>query len=336
MKTLRIAVSFEKIKNFASSVLGSIHTAPTQLSNLARTTVGRVKTRSRKAPESSIHHVNGLLETTQGLLASALSIDLNRFLASIVEGPATIYDKAMDAAYLANPIGGGNHRLFDGGHTILGALRAVRDASPDDTIVEEATGLFQSLLRDMTTPKGLPLTTWNNMTYDKATSFLASEFRIPKGWFYDLNSYDAAQLLGGIVGVVATALCWNRSDTESFAKLVGGMGVSALASTNPLLLIVTVVALARAFHKAHHTGEHAELVDGQLKGGVSAGATLVAASQIIAFGGPAGLALLVGLTVGVFVHKATQNVSVAEIGEFLAERATVAEAYVQAMSVRSI
>ena len=176
----------------------------------------------------------------------------------------------------------------------------------------------------MTTAKGLPLVNWDKATYDKVAGFLASEFGISKNWFYDINSYDAAQLLGGVIGVVATALCWNRADTETFAKLVGGMGISALARANPLLLLVTVVALARAFHKAHHSGEYAELVDGQLKGGVSAGATLVAASQVAAFGGPAGLALLVGLTAGVLVHKATQNVSVVEIGEFLAERATIA------------
>ena len=279
-------------------------------------------------------HANGLLATTQGLLASTLSTDLNGLLASMVDGPATIYDKAMDAVYLATRIGGGNHRLFDGGHTILGAFRAVRDASPDDTIVEEAMGLLQSLFRDMTTAKGLPLANWDKATYDKVAGFLASEFLIPKDWYYDLNSYDAAQLLGGIIGVVATGLCWNRADTESFAKLVGGMGVSALSRASPLLLVVTVVALARAFHKAHHTGEYAEFVDGQLKGGVSAGATLVAASQVGALGGPAGLALLVGLTAGVLVHKATQNVSVAQIGEFLAERATIAATEVRAMADR--
>ena len=112
------------------------------------------------------------------------------------------------------------------------------------------------------------------------------------------------------------------------------MGVSALARTNPLLLLVTVIALARAFHKAHHAGEYAELVDGQLKGGVSAGATLVAASQVAVLGGPAGLALLVGMAAGVLVHQATQNVSVVQIGEFVAERATAAATEVRAMAGR--
>jgi hypothetical protein len=46
------------------------------------------------------------------------------------------------------------------------------------------------------------------------------------------------------------------------------------------------------------------------------------------------LALLVGLTAGVLVHKATQNVSVAQIGEFLAERATIAATEVRAMADR--
>ena len=334
VKRLRDKVKPGKLKDTASTVLESVQTVPRKSSSAARAAVGRVRTGSRQALNSASRHADEFLATTQGLLASALAVDLNGMIAGMVAGPATIYDKAMDAAYIATRIGGGNHRLFDGGHTILGAFRAVRDASPDDTIVKEAMGLLQGLFRDMTTPKGLPLANWDKATYDKVSDFLASKLSIPKDWFHDLNTYDAAQLLGGVVGVVATALCWNRADTESFARLVGGMGVSALARTNPLLLLVTVVALARAFHKAHHTGEYAELVDGQLKGGVSAGATLVAASQVAAFGGPAGLALLVGMTAGVLVHQATQNVSVVQIGEFVADRATVAATEMRAMAER--
>ena len=84
-----------------------------------------------------VTRTHSFLATTQGLLASALSADLNGMLAGMVAGPATIYDNAMDAVYLATHVGGGSHRPFDGGHTIPGAFRAVRDASPDDTIVDE-------------------------------------------------------------------------------------------------------------------------------------------------------------------------------------------------------
>ena len=52
-------------------------------------------------------------------------------------------------------------------------------------------------------------------------------------WFYDLNTYDAAELLGSAVGAIAVVFSWNRPDTETFAKLVGGMGLSAAISGTP-------------------------------------------------------------------------------------------------------
>ena len=254
-----------RAKHRASSFVGSIQAAPKKSSMAARIVAGRVTTGSRKALDAAIPLANGLLSTTQGLLASALSTDLNALVQNMVKGSATIYDKAMDAEYLASHIGGGNHRMFDGGHTILGAIKAIRDASPDDTIIAETMGFLESIFRDMSTPKGLPLANWDKATYDQVAEYLKSNLGIPKDYFYDLNSYKTPELLAGVIGVVATALCWNRADTEDFSRLVGGMGVSAVMGANPLLLLVTVVALARAFHKAHHAGEYTELVDGHLK-----------------------------------------------------------------------
>ena len=311
-------------RRLASSVLGSVRAAPKKSSRAVRAAAGRVTTGSRKAIDSTRSLAGGLLATTQGLLASALSTDLNALLQSTVEGSATIYDRALDATYLATHIGGGNHRLFDGGHTVAGAIAAVRDASPDDTVIQEAMGFVQAMFKDVTTPKGLPLANWDKATYDQISGYLQSNFGIPRDWFYDLNSYAAPELLGGVVGVVATALMWNRADTEQFSTLVAGMGVSAAMSANPLLLVVTVVALAKAFHKARHGGEYAEFVDGHLKGGIGAGASLAAASQVAILGGPAGLALLAGLSAGILAHKATEKVSVRQIGQYMAERARVA------------
>ena len=323
-----------KAKHLASSFLGSVRNAPTKSSAAVRQAVGTVTSGSRQAIETAVPSANGLLATTQGLLASALSTDLNAMVQNMVKGPATIYDKAMDAEFLANSIGGANHRMFDGGHTILGAIKTVRDASPDDTVIQEAMGFLESLFRDMSTPKGLPLANWDKATYEQVAECLKSNLGIPKDWFYDLNSYDAPELLGGVIGVVATVLSWNRAETEEFAKLVGGMGVSALFAANPLLLVVTVVALARAFHKAHHAGEYVEFVDGQLKGGIGAGASLAAASQIAVIGGPAGLALLAGLAAGVLVNMASQKVSVGQIGRFVAERARIAAANAKGLATR--
>ena len=265
---------------------------------------------------------------TQTLLASNLSTDLNYLLQASVKGSATIYDKAMDANYLdpllRSDLGGSYHRLFDGGHTLGGAIRAARDASPDDTVIQETLGAIQGLLRDGTTPRGLPLANWDKSTFDSVAGSLESTFGIPKIWFYDLNTYDAAELLGGTVGAIALIFGWNRADTETFAKLVGGMGLSAAMSANPLLLVVTVVALARSVHKAHQTGEYAEFVDGQLKGGISAGATLSAVALVGIAGGPAGLALLVGVTTAVLVNLTTDNLSLVAMSRILAKHAVAA------------
>ena len=54
--------------------------------------------------------------TLQGLLANA-ELSINSWLQSMVSGAPTIYDRAMDATYNSTHIGGGLHRMFDGGHT---------------------------------------------------------------------------------------------------------------------------------------------------------------------------------------------------------------------------
>ena len=285
----------------------------------------RLKAGGRTALDATAERTAQVMAAAQALLASDLSSDLNNLVAAAVKGSATIYDKAMDANYL-DPLlrpglGGSYHRLFDGGHTIAGAVRAARDASPDDTIIEEALGTVQALLRDAATPRRLPLATWDKGTFDAVADSRESTFAIPKSWFDDLNTYDAADLLGASLGVVAVALEWNRADTETFARLTAGMGLPAAVGTNPLLLVVVVVAAARAFHKARCAGEYTELVDGGFKGAVGSGATMAAVALATSAGGPAGVALLVGLTAGIVANSATKNVSLTAIGRFVATRA---------------
>ena len=82
-----------------------------------------------------------------------------------------------------------------------------------------------------------------------------------------------------------------------------------------------VVAAARAFHKARCGGEYTELVDGGFKGAVGSGATMAAVALATSAGGPAGVALLVGITAGIVANSATKNVSLTAIGRFVATRA---------------
>ena len=303
-------------------------------------TAQRARAGSRSALEATAWVASQLMTASQPLLASNLSQDLNNLLEGMVKGSATIYDKAMDANYL-NPLlrpdlGGSYHRLFDGGHTISGAFSAARAATTDDNIIQEALGTLQGLLRDGTTIRGLPLANWDKSTFDSVAGALESTFHIPKVWFYDLNTYDAAELLGSAVGAIAVVFSWNRADTETFAKLVGGMGLSAAISANPLLLIVTVVAFARAFQKARQTGEYAEFADGLLKGGIGAGTTLTAFGIVGVAGGPAGAALLVGLTASILVNAVTKRVSIVEISQFAANRVVTVAAEAKAAAERQI
>ena len=252
--------------------------------------------------------------TVQNLLANAeASSAVNGWIQSLVSGTPTIYDRAMDATYNATHIGGGLHRMFDGGHTIPGAFRAVRDASPDDGIFEEAAGYLQALARDATTPMGLPLVNWDQDTFNGLADSLGT-FGIPRDWLIDMVNYDAAELAGASIGIVAVALNWNNEDVEEFSKLVGGMGLSAVVGANPLLLMVTVVALARAFHTARKSGDWKEFTDGLAKGGICTGAVLLTTSVV---GGPAVVVLLTGICVGVAANRATANMSVVEIGQFV-------------------
>ena len=247
---------------------------------------------------------------------------LNAWLQDIVKGTPTIYDKAMDAAYNSTRIGGGDHRLFDGGHTIAGAFQAVRNASPDDSIFEEAAGFLQALARDATTPRGLPLLTWDQETFNGLTDALG-RVGIPRAWVVDMVSYDAIELIGASLGVLAIALNWNDDDVEEFSRLVGSMGLAAVVGANPLLLIVTVVALGRAFHTARRTGDWKEFTDGLTRGGICTGAVLLATSMV---SGPAVVVLLTGICVGIVAQQASEKVSVVEIGQWVVVRLTTTPA----------
>lgn len=310
-----------KVADAATSVRGPVQDASKKASTAGAAAAERLKGGSRKGVDATTSSVNLLLSTTQAMLANSLTTEINGLVQNMVSGSATIYDKAMDAEFIATHIGGSQHRLFDGGHTIIGAFRAGHAASPDDNIIQEALGTIQGLLRDVSTPRGLPLANWDYETYQTVAETLESSFHIPKSWFYDLNTYDAADLLGAAIGAVALVFNWNRADTETFAKLAGGMGLSAVFSANPLLLILTVVAMARAFHLARLSGEYTEFVDGQFRGVVGAGATIGAVSVVGIAGGPWGLALIVGLVTGILVNGAMKDVSIVQVSKVVANQA---------------
>ena len=53
---------------------------------------------------------------TMGVLTSDFSPEIDRWFTNLLDGPATIYDKAIDATYLTTHVGGSYHHLV-GDHT---------------------------------------------------------------------------------------------------------------------------------------------------------------------------------------------------------------------------
>ncbi|MDE2935748.1 MAG: hypothetical protein OXP37_02795 [Chloroflexota bacterium] len=312
-----VGAAAEKAASGAKEALGAgkgaVQSAAQTVPGISNAIISGIKGSPRTVSARAVAAANTLHLTAQGVLASDLSAIANGLVQGVVKGPATIYDRAMDASFIETGIGGSHHRLFDGGHTITAAFAAARGASPDDTLVEESLGAVLGLLRDAGTPRGLPLATWNQDTFNQVAATLESTYHIPKSWFVDLNTYTGAELLGGAISAVALVFAWNRADTEAFAKLAGGIGVSSALSANPLLMLVTVIALARAFHKARRAGEMAEFVDGQARGGLVAGASFAAISAVSVGGGPVGLALLLAVVTGILVNVATNKVSVVQV-----------------------
>lgn len=183
---------------------------------------------------------------------------------------------------------------------------------PDDSLLQETLGAIQGLLRDVSTPRGLPLATWDKETFDAVASYLDSTFGIPKKWLYDLNTYDAADVLGGTVGAISVIFGWNRADTETFSQMATSMALSAALSTNPVLMPIAVVALGRAFHKAQSADDYSDLADGAFKGALVSGTSLGAIALVGVAGGPAGVAMLTGITAGALIGKLTRDVELSE------------------------
>ena len=67
---------------------------------------------------------------------------------------ATVGSKAMDAEYLRTHIGGGWHRLYDGGHSLVGSWRAVSEALPDLGALDQLGVWANEYWKDLTSLSG--------------------------------------------------------------------------------------------------------------------------------------------------------------------------------------
>jgi hypothetical protein len=240
-----------------------------------------------------------------GILASSMATNIDRWMREeFAGGAASVYDKAMDAARHKMQEFGGDHRLFDGGHDLLGAWEAVRAAKPDDNLVQEAGGYLSAIWKDVVTPMGLPLTTLNRDSFDSVAEIMGDTLGVSRDWLMDAASFTATEGIGAIIGAVAVVLNWSKTDVDRFSALVGSFGLSALISANPFLAVVAVVALARSFHEARYRKQYGSLASGITKGGAGTGVFLGAISIV---SGPAWIGIVVGIVSAVLAQKAYEK-----------------------------
>jgi hypothetical protein len=108
----------------------------------------------------------------------------------------TLASKAMDAEYLRTRIGGGWHRLYDGGHSLAGSWRAVSSSLPDLSALDQLGIWANEYWKDLITTRGMPI-----VILDHADQI--SEY------FKHLDCVNVAQVIGGEVCGVSIYCNWN-------------------------------------------------------------------------------------------------------------------------------
>ncbi len=284
-----------------------------------RMIVNHVRSAGRTAASSGRGGFTRVSILANAILASDFRRGMESWLGKAFnEGVPSIYDKAADAAYNASHYGGGQlHRLFDGNHTLWGMWDAAREALPDDTLLQEIVGYATAAGKDLSSHVGLPLLGMTRDSYNQVAA-LTDTFHIPRAWTQDMLHVNGVELVGTAIATLAVALHWTSAETEEFARVAGSLGVSAVASANPTLALVTLAVFAKAFMQAKNKGDYVEAVEGLAKGGVGTGLFLVTASAVTGpISGPVWLGMVAGLCAAAVTHRVTRNVHVSDVAAFV-------------------
>ena len=276
------------------------------ISGSARAVGGRAKNMSaragrfasdslRKVPVRRLHQplTSTAASVGNALLATDVAVRLDQWTRTVfASGPATRYDKALDQVYNALGEHGADHRLFDGSHDLVGAWKTIAKAFPDEGWLQRAEGYVSALWKDMATPKGIPVVTWDKQAFDAIVGFLNETLGISRTWVKDMATFTATEFIGAVLGALALLLSWNKAEIRRFSEIVGSLGLSALVGANPLMVMVTIVGLAKCFHEARHGAGFKRVVSGGGRGMVGTTAILGASRLMPA---PAWVTLMLGV-----------------------------------------
>jgi hypothetical protein len=244
-------------------------------------------------------------------MATVLSdVELGRSLADWTSAEfgrlSDVYTGAMDGAFRGGLVGGGGyvspwlHRLFEG-HELLDAWRAVRGALPDDGLGEEFVAYLRALGSDLATQIGLPLASLSPDQFEALKAVLCDQLGVSREWLIDALHYNAVEVAAAAIPLAAAAMGWTVREAEEFARLAGSLGIGAAVAANPLMALVAVALLAKAFHGARH---EPTLVRSALTGAATSGVVLGTSALI---GGPVWLGLFAGIGVATGIRQAVRS-----------------------------
>lgn len=260
-----------------------------------------MKSKAEQLLKSSIESISNIKASTETLFASLTEQNILKLFDELKFASAKVYDKAMDANYIDNKVGGGNHRLFDGGHSLTDAWDRVQKANPDDTFIQEVVGFMKAIWNDGSTIKGLPFQTLEKANYEAWVDSVTKVFPgISKEWLYDLTSFDAAEVAGTTAGFIVAIFQLKNDDKEKFDQLLGSMGISSIMGANPIMGVVTIALAGYAyFYKKNKFDKKAF--------SKSAAATAFASGVFLLLGLPFLIELIVVVVAGHYFKKKVIN-----------------------------
>ena len=249
----------------------------------------------RKVPVGRLHKpvTSGVAIIGNAHLATDVAVRLDQWMRTVfASGKASAYDRALDQTYRTLQQYGGDHRIFDGSHDVVGAWKAITEANPHDAWLHRAEGYVLAIWKDMATPSGLPVVTWNKQAFDAVAGFLNETLGISRTWTKDMATFTATEFIGAVLGAIAMILSWNRADIRRFSEIVASLGLSALVGANPIMVMITIVGLAKCFHEARHGAGFKRVLSGTGRGMIGTTALLGASSLMPA---PAWVTVMLGV-----------------------------------------
>lgn len=211
--------------------------------------------------------------------------ELSQWLAdNLSKQRSTATSRAMDADYIESHVGGGWHRIYDGGHSISGSWDAVKSVLPDAALAERAGTWANEYWKDLITARGMPI-----ITFDSSTD--VSEY------LKHLDCVNVAQLVGGELSAISIYYNWHKPD--ALVATASATTYSGFAYANIVGPLISLIALGRAYFlvKDSEREELHRLVEPLLKG-VSRSATSILLISIV----PGGF--LVHLSSGIVISLA--------------------------------